>query len=1647
MSTQIDTLIPSWLETPPLSQVNSPVETRKQELPFGELSWEDFERLCLRLARLEANVEYCQLYGIRGQKQEGIDFYAQKNFAEKYLVYQCKRVDNFGPTKIRNAVLKFLEGEWVSKTDTFILCTKESLVPKERAEEIESQRTQLKEKGITIVPWDSHQLSMKLKYLPKLVDDFFGRTWVSAFCGEEQAQQLENRLDVKNVAEFRKKCAAFYKHVFNTFDPGLPIAAPSEINVLPLEERYVIPDIYERRLIMPPHFKERPETEDYEDEIGNRQFENEALESRRQKTRVPRSTSAYQKRQSVGKWLTAAKRNIILGEPGSGKSTLLRFIAIDLLHESPRLTSLSQKWGLFLPVWVPFALWTRLISNQTTATCPLSEFVHNWLKNWDEERLWPLFERALEDERLLLLVDGLDEWTNESAAKIALDQLKVFIEQRDIPAIITSRPPGFDRLGMQETGWKLGELSDFSEDQQKQLSKIWFIYRKKNLIQNPAIEETEVIRQAEAESEVFLDELQRSPDLRELSKIPLLLCLLIYHKFYNASLPQSRFKAYDSLIEHLISTHPQRRRRSASLTTDSFELNDDDIKKILELLAYQIQEKFGEGLINQNEAIIIVEEFLKDNDVGLGFEQREAHQFSRKILEVGENFIGILVKRSPIEVGFFHRVFQEYLSAYHLSHLPLAEQLSIVEIHSADPQWHEVILGLFYITKRSEETKQFIDCIRKKRMAVNIIDRNTIDLLLCEIAFGEFNCSVVLARELAREAFEQVELGSWMPQRERLLKQILDGLRSIKVKESVKLKLRSWFPCQTRWREGIFSAMAKWLRDAEVIESLWKGIHDEESNNKRAAARAIADLTAGDSEIGNRIAILAHNAVDPKTRAAAIEAMLRGWPNHNNIERILEVARRSMSPELRLLAILGSIQKYNQTEEDWKELIHLGSWGTGLDYSWKDEVASGLMRGWPSSPKTKKVCFDALQEAGQDKIKLDRENAFRILLEDYAQDEEVAEFCINQIKNEKYPFLSMSHHDSWPLLVKNFKDHPRITMAIDEWVTKQEFHEPEVALAALVGRTPKAKEKLLSALDSSFPHHPTGALIEGWGMQDTEVNDRLTNIAFGSIYEASRIGYLLPKIIENKSVCRNRLIELLRDPQCIRYDFVMAGLETLGNTQGDTEVIDIILNVLPNLKGLQRETVIARLIACYSSDMRVKDLVKQEFLKRDGNYAAVAWAFGDNEELRKKIIEVACPLPAHLRGVIATYLQNISVEDTFAMSLLNLYDYEPDKEVKTQASISYHMRLKALNQDMKPAIECLSQSIGCYGFDYKERRQAAFCGLAILDRLDLMINCEETIGKSEPCAISIINSLSPNIPLLRYILQNWDGIKAAFGKEFWTRLNKSNSDMLDLWDELCLFADEYPSPRNEMLNFLESRGERNAKPNILRLLSRVRPKSPLLLEYCLKTLCIGEDRNTCSWEETAVAAELLGKNFDGDSDVLTHIISGSPKDHANEKVIITLCEGWSESEELNSIFERVSGQERPLSYATYFQLICLKSPSEYVFNALLEVISNYERLHRSYFQSITRPILRRLQIDDSFSAMLLNHLQNNPNPSEKATIPKLIGASRGMPSELRTWCIEEANRQQSDSKCPEIGFDLVVGELRPVIYSLMDVLSQQNWIE
>ena len=200
--------IPDWLRARPTTRPRLPVVSQLQILPFKEISWEDFERLCLMLAREEGDVLTCRLYGERGEDQQGIDLYARSLATGKYRVYQCKREKDFGPTKIRKAVDLFLKGDWVNKAEALVLCTSVSMRSTARTEAIEKASRVLGERGVVFEVWDEDELSTRLKKLPDVVRAFFGPGWPEAFCPRQMALlpgglAVLERYSTDNLSELR----------------------------------------------------------------------------------------------------------------------------------------------------------------------------------------------------------------------------------------------------------------------------------------------------------------------------------------------------------------------------------------------------------------------------------------------------------------------------------------------------------------------------------------------------------------------------------------------------------------------------------------------------------------------------------------------------------------------------------------------------------------------------------------------------------------------------------------------------------------------------------------------------------------------------------------------------------------------------------------------------------------------------------------------------------------------------------------------------------------------------------------------------------------------------------------------------------------------------------------------------------------------------------------------------------------------------------------------------------------------------------------------------------------------------------------------------------------------------------------------------
>ena len=838
--------LPSWLLASPTAVPAPPAESRLQSLPFGDLKWENFERLCVRLERTNSEIEFCRLYGVPGQRQEGIDLYSRRRSAEKYRVHQCKRVTDFTPAKIDEAVKRFLDGEWSSKSETFVLCTKESLRSKERTDAVERNREALRRSGIDFEPWDAFELDVLLKVQPRIVNDFFGRNWARAFCDPASIPALEGRLDGAQVIQFRERLLIFYRRVFQVHDPGFPTGA-EHARAMPLRERYVIPDVYQEQVQVsgPPA---QPESK--ADPIGapaTVAFERRPSSYRAGEDQTVRT---YQQRRPLDDWLADSPRHVLLGGPGIGKSSLLRFVLLDLLEPAPILKAVSTSHGSYLPVWISSPYWTTLRSNDSQ-TIPLTEAVHRWLQQWSEERLWPLFQNALEDDRLLLLVDGLDEYTNEDAARAAVSLLQVFVEQWSCRIIVTSRPVGFERLALREVGWRIGHLAEFTPAQQRQYAVNWFENQLRTTQEGVGANDVPQKTVADSADRALAD-LASSGDLRELAKIPLLLGLLIHLTSSNLPLPGSRFSAYGRLVEHLIATHPRARRKAALVSVSPSTFSTADETRVFAALAYVLHRDHPEGLVSAREAEEAIQQFLEDAN-GFAMQRSEAHRQAQVLLDFGEVGLGLLVRRAPDTFGFLHRTFQDFLAAEHLVHEPLVKQRAAVEEHGADPRWRDVILCLLHRTARSEDVSEIIGLMRRK--TAGTIAAHTALSILCEVACGDFNCPVFLARELCEEVLDEIETGPWLAFREHLLRLILNGLRLTKVRELLQGRLGRWFPARHS-RYSVPVALAKSSPTPDVVDCLLLLLHDEGEYCWMQAATALASMASSYADIPQRLLAL-----------------------------------------------------------------------------------------------------------------------------------------------------------------------------------------------------------------------------------------------------------------------------------------------------------------------------------------------------------------------------------------------------------------------------------------------------------------------------------------------------------------------------------------------------------------------------------------------------------------------------------------------------------------------------------------------------------------------------------------------------------------------------------------------------------------------
>lgn len=1613
--------IPTYLLVPgPESSVQPPVETLAQDLPFDKLTWENFERLCLRVVESKSTIEQCHEYGTRGQDQHGIDLLARNRVDGNTSVYQCKKVEAFGPASIKSAVTEFLEGSWVGTAATFVLCTSKDLRTTQCADEINLQEKRLLEYRTGFEVWSGTRLSGKLKDLPRLVYDFFGRAWLVAFCGREQESLISNLLPPQKVERYRSRLATFYRNIFEQNDPGIPTLASPVAPRIGLADRFVLPHLINNETVLSPNSRSKPNAFDLP------AYDSDESDSRRRTLSSQAETEESREvRFPVDEWLGTGKRALIIGSAGSGKTTLLRFVLLDLLSSEPTLPAVAEQLGRNLPVWIPFAYWTHTLQRQPEAS--IVDVLRGWFHSWGEDQLFLLVQEAIDDERLLLIVDGLDEWVDEATGTLAFAQFESFLEMRELPAISSARPYALNWLKLSGS-WRIAKVADLSAKERETLCEIWFRLRARS----SSKPENQDGVQHEVSS--LIADFGYSIDLDELSRIPLFLLLLIALRFQGTALPSGRFDAYQSLISHMLRDHPQR-KRSAAAIIPADQLSEREIQSILARLAYEIQVRQTGGTISEPEFEALFVEILTSTEGnGLGLPVAEARKVSKAFVNIEEGSLGLLVPQGMRSFGFLHRSFQERLAAIHCAGKSIDDQISIVRDYAKDPQWRETLLHLCSLTSRPNELSRLLSAI--SAVSDNQLQREGFEDFRIEVAFSDLALPLQQVKETAALAFDIVELSTDMERRRRILRHCLNGLQASRTRQLVQPKMTEWTIARASWKSNWLTQLEHWPKDDATKTVFQRGLNDEDISTIRAVADAYAKVFHSDNDVEDDFIKLAQNAHLIDLRAACIEALLGTWPEHPELPSIGLAAKNTEIPILQVLGLLVSAKLGNISQEDAVDALDLASDRIGgpLPYQWRDLLGPLLMEiAKTHSSMVKLACLYAVDESfgplrySEDGI--DRDVAWLVLVNSYTKDADVILLLVKEIGKE-HPFISIHRSDIWKIMTSKYRGVEAIERAVDAKISSfNSAHLLEAHYAALLTRSEAAKKKMLEMLQEPFPHWAANALLQGWGMEDEEVATALRAGTLGNERRASEFGSFILRILGDTRG-KERLIQLLDHPDAYRLDSVIAGLfQDVANKQDEA----LISKVVKAVQGKEDfwDQNISTLIACCPGSPQVRALTLQHLRRRNPSIAQIAESYSNDLEIRLILSRMMTPLSRELRSDIIAALSRSASLGEHTEFILSHWDFESDAGVKTEMSIGYHAHLVRTNSIPSNSVEALLAAAKSYGPDHDDRRQAAFCGAVLARRFDIYFDNKEQIGDPTGLSIPLDRGSRTNYPFLDFIASHWTEIKDAFGDGLLERFTRFSNEII-AWNALLPVAHQNADMVSDADKAMEKYQELQVSAQGLRFLAKTKPRSPQLRAAALKAI----NGSGASWMDFLpidAACEILLDQFKSEQ-LAADLEELVRQNKFTNGPILALCLGWPESNLVQGLLPYLNSTNQLVAAYVFFSAATITRIVEKLPMQL------HRAAHNSFWgRYVRRPLVLRLGRDPELGAALYNDMLENPTPWKKCAYPHAIARTQGLTELEREWVIGEFDRQNS-LQHSEYGYDVIYGDLRSVLYSLKDAL-------
>ena len=352
---------------------------------------------------------------------------------------------------------------------------------------------------------------------------------------------------------------------------------------------------------------------------------------------------------------------MVLGGPGVGKSTFLRKVGLE---------ALKRKNGNFqhkcTPVFLELKRFTEnLIDIETLITHEFKVCGYPYPEQ--------MTKTALKSDKLLVLLDGLDEVPRENVNKV-VDKIGDFVNQYSRNRFIASCRKAVNIRGF--TQFTNVEIADFDDSQIKRYINNWFPLTSNGSPQQLDDEITTADLCWEALNIPY------HQAIKELVRNPLLLALLCVVYEHSQDLPRNRSEFYEKAVNILLKKWPDEKRVSRDLSVSQYLNVGDEERLLSEIAAKNFEE--DRLLFTEQELIDQIKEFGEQNSITL------SNVDTRKVLEAITVEQGFFVERVSGVFTFPHLTFQEYLTANYFVSTQSIQRLVTDHLH--DKRWREVFL-------------------------------------------------------------------------------------------------------------------------------------------------------------------------------------------------------------------------------------------------------------------------------------------------------------------------------------------------------------------------------------------------------------------------------------------------------------------------------------------------------------------------------------------------------------------------------------------------------------------------------------------------------------------------------------------------------------------------------------------------------------------------------------------------------------------------------------------------------------------------------------------------------------------------------------------------------------------------------------------